>query len=450
MLLNTMPMLAGELVEEREVRGLELLERGEAEHGADLALEDDGEDHDAARQRLEHRGADRHGVLGHAVHEDAALVQRALADEALAQRQLRRVGALRGVAVARQHVQPRHLVAAHLVDHALVGVHERHQLREQHASHRGQVALALEHAGHAREVRLQPVLGLVLVRGQPQVADHRVDVVLQLRDLAARPDLDRAREVALRHGRGHLGDGAHLGREVGGEQVDVAGEVLPRPGGAGHVRLAAEAAFHADLARDRGHLVGERGQRAGHVVDGLGERRHLALGVHREALAQVAVRHGRHHLDDAAHLLGEVRRHHVHGVGEVLPRAGHTLHLRLAAQLALGAHLARHARHLGGERVQLVDHGVDRVLELEDLALHVHGDLARQVAAGHGRGHLGDVAHLRGEVRGEQVDVLRQVLPRAAHARDHGLPAQAAVGAHLARHTRSPRRRTSAAAPPWC
>ncbi len=49
---------------------------------------------------------------------------------------------------------------------------------------------------------------------------------------------------------------------------------------------------------------------------------------------------------------------------------------------------------LGGEGVELVHHGVDGVLELEDLALHVHGDLAREVAAGDGRGHLGDVAHL--------------------------------------------------------
>ena len=45
------------------------------------------------------------------------------------------------------------------------------------------------------------------------------------------------------------------------------------------------------------------------------------------------------------------------------------LHLRLAAELALGADLARDARHLGGERVELVHHRVDGVLELEDLAL---------------------------------------------------------------------------------
>ena len=48
-----------------------------------------------------------------------------------------------------------------------------------------------------------------------------------------------------------------------------------------------------------------------------------------------------------------------------------------------------------GEGVELVDHRVDGVLQLENFALHVHRDLARQVAARHGGGHLGDVAHLR-------------------------------------------------------
>ncbi len=36
-------------------------------------------------------------------------------------------------------------------------------------------------------------------------------------------------------------------------------------------------------------------------------------------------------------------------VGQVLPRAGDTAHLGLAAELAFGADLARHARDLGGE-----------------------------------------------------------------------------------------------------
>ena len=75
-------------------------------------------------------------------------------------------------------------------------------------------------------------------------------------------------------------------------------------------------------------------------------------------------------------------------------------HLGLAAELAFGADLARHARHFGGERAQLIDHRVDGVLELQDLAAHVDGDLLRQVAVGDGDGDLGDVADLRGQVAG--------------------------------------------------
>src|SRR3712207_9019302 len=51
----------------------------------------------------------------------------------------------------------------------------------------------------------------------------------------------------------------------------------------------------------------------------------------------------------------------------------------LAAELALGADLARDARDLVRERAQLVDHRVDRVLQLEDLAPRLDGDLLRQV-----------------------------------------------------------------------
>src|SRR5690606_26769242 len=98
--------------------------------------------------------------------------------------------------------------------------------------------------------------------------------------------------------------------------------------------------------------------------------------------------------------------HRVDVVGEVLPDAGHAGHDGLAAELAFGAHLARHACHLDGEAVELVHHRVDGFLQLQDLAFNVDGDLARQVAARDGGGHLGDVAHLAGEVAGHRVDVV--------------------------------------------
>src|SRR5262249_25632009 len=137
-------------------------------------------------------------------------------------------------------------------------------------------------------------------------------------------------------------------------------------------------------------------------------------------------------LGDVAHLRGQVRRHEVDVVGQVLPGAGDARHLRLAAELAFGADLAGDARHFPGEAVELVDHRVDGGLGLENVATHVHGDLARQVAARHRGGHLGDVAHLGGEVAGHRVDRVGQVLPGAGDARHVGLVAEPALGADLA------------------
>src|SRR5439155_12378924 len=92
------------------------------------------------------------------------------------------------------------------------------------------------------------------------------------------------------------------------------------------------------------------------------------------------------------------------------------------------------AGDFGGKGVELVHHGVDGVLEFEDFAFDVHGDLAREVAAGHGRGDFGDVADLAGEVGAHGVDGVGEVFPSAGHARDDGLHAQAAFGADFAGH----------------
>src|SRR3989442_1308279 len=149
------------------------------------------------------------------------------------------------------------------------------------------------------------------------------------------------------------------------------------------LRLAAELAVGAYLARHPRHLAGERVELVHHRVDGALQLQDLALHVHRDLLRQVAFRHRGGHLGDVAHLAGEVRRHHVHVVGEVLPGPRHSRHLRLAAELALGAYLARHPRHLAGERVELVHHGVHDVLHLQDLALHRPPVFLRQHALRH-------------------------------------------------------------------
>src|SRR5208337_2015068 len=218
---------------------------------------------------------------------------------------------------------------------------------------------------------------------------------------------------AVGDGDGDFSDVADLAGEVGGHRVHVVGEVLPGTRDAGHRRLTAELALGADLARHARHFRRERAELLDHGVDGLFQFQNLASYGDGDLLGQVTVGDGDGHLGNVADLRGEIRCHRVHVVGEVLPGAGHTFDLSLAAELALGADLARHATHFGGKAVELVHHGVDRVLQGQDLAAHGDRDFLGQVAVGNGRGDLGDVPNLRGQVGGHRVDRVGEVLPGA-------------------------------------
>src|SRR5207237_216789 len=139
----------------------------------------------------------------------------------------------------------------------------------------------------------------------------------------------------------------------------------------------------------------------------------FAADIDGDLFGQIAVGYRGRHGRDVAHLVGQVRRHRVDSFGQILPGAGDAAEVRLTAELPFGADFARDARHFRGEGVELIDHRVDGVLQLEDLAADIDGDLARQVAARHRGGDLSDVAHLRGQVAAHRVDRVGQILPRA-------------------------------------
>src|SRR5262249_4793971 len=224
--------------------------------------------------------------------------------------------------------------------------------------------------------------------------------------------------------------------EIAGHEVDVVRKVLPGAGDTGHLRLTAKLAFGADLAGHARHFGSKRIQLIDHRVDGVLQLENFAAHVDRDLAGEVAARDSRGHFGDVAHLGRQVARHGVHVVGEVLPRAGDAWHLRLAAEPPLRSDFARHARHLAGEAVELIDHRVQRFLELQDFAAHVDGDLAGQVAVGDRRGDFRDVAYLGRQVSGHRVDAVGEVFPGAGDAGDDRLAAELAVGADLARHAR--------------
>src|SRR5207249_1398909 len=275
-----------------------------------------------------------------------------------------------------------------------------------------------------------------LAREGVELVDHRVDGLLELEDLPTDVDGDLLRQVALLDGGGDLGDVADLARQVAGHEVDVLGQVLPDAGRAPDVGLAPKPALGTDLPGHARDLVGEGVELVDHRVDGVLELQDLSLDVDRDLLRQVAVGDAGGDLGDVADLSRQLARPQVDVLGQVFPDARHALDVRLAAQLALGADLAGDARHLAREGVQLVDHRVDGVLELEDLSADIDRDLLREVTLLDGRRDLGAVAHRAGQGAGHQVHVVGDVLPHAANPTHVRLATGLAPGSHLARYTR--------------
>ena len=221
-----------------------------------------------------------------------------------------------------------------------------------------------------------------------------------------------------------------------GHEVDVVGEVFPGTGDTGNVGLSAELAFGADFAGYAGDFAGEGVELIDHRVDGLFEFENFALNVDCDLAREIAASHGGRDFGDVADLSCQVTGHGVDGVGKILPRAGHAGHHSLATELAIGSDFASDAGHFRSERAQLVDHGVDGFLQLQNLAAYIYRNLARKIAAGHGGGDFGDVANLAGQVAGHRVHGVGEVLPRTGHARHNGLSAELAVGTDLASHAR--------------
>jgi hypothetical protein len=94
-------------------------------------------------------------------------------------------------------------------------------------------------------------------------------------------------------------------------------------------------------------------------------------------------------------------------VRDLLPCSLHVLHLRLHTKRTLHTDLTRDFGDLGGEDGELVDHVVDLVDEVENLALDEHSlDLLREVSASNSGSSNGDGSHLQLEL--EIIDAVRR------------------------------------------
>ncbi|KAI3479879.1 hypothetical protein L1887_58027 [Cichorium endivia] len=274
-----------------------------------------------------------------------------------------------------------------------------------------------------------------LVGERLELTHHVVDGELEVEDLALDVDVDELGEYTLGDTLCNTCDLSHLRGEVVGHLVDVFGEVLPGALDVGDVRLTAELAVGSDLHGHANDFGGKDAELTHHGVDGVLELRHLALGIDVDGLCEVALGDGGGDDADGAYLSGEVGTHAVDVVGELLPDALYAGHVGLTAELALGADFARDTRDFGGKVAELIDHDVDGDLEFEDLAVCLDFDLLGEVTARDGLCDEGDTAHLVGEVGGETIDDVLELLPGSFDAVHLCLTAELALGSYFKRDT---------------
>src|SRR5262249_30099035 len=146
-----------------------------------------------------------------------------------------------------------------------------------------------------------------------------------------------------------FGDVADLRRKVHRHGVDGIGEILPSACDTGDVGLTAKATFGADFAGDAGDFAGKGAKLLDHGVERFFELQDFAANVDGDFSAVAAPGFGGGALGDFAALAGEVRRHQIDVVGEVLPGPADVGHLCLTAELAFSADFASHAGDLGSK-----------------------------------------------------------------------------------------------------
>src|SRR5262249_40835802 len=206
--------------------------------------------------------------------------------------------------------------------------------------------------------------------------------------------------------------------EVGSHHVHVVGEVLPRTGYTRNLRLAAEFAFGSDFAGHARHLGGECIQLVDHRVDRVLQLQNFAFYVHGDLARQVTASDCRRYFGNVANLSRKVARHGINGVGKVFPCASYAGDVCLTTQATLAADFTSHTGDFRSKRTQLLHHGVESFLQLEDLSTHVDCNLLGEVAGRNRRSHLRNVADLASQVAGHEVHVVSEVLPGSGHTRN--------------------------------
>ena len=110
--------------------------------------------------------------------------------------------------------------------------------------------------------------------------------------------------------------------------------------------------------------------------------------------------------------------------------------MRLSTKLSFSSYFAGDTRHFRGKSTELINHGVDRVLQLQCLAARFDGDCLGEISFRHRSRHGGNISYLARQIPGERIHIISKVFPGAADAGYYSLTSELTLGSYFSRHAR--------------
>ena len=94
-------------------------------------------------------------------------------------------------------------------------------------------------------------------------------------------------------------------------------------------------------------------------------------------------------------MIGKVASHRVDAIGKIFPSPGDPFDHCLTTELSFRPDLASNACNFTRKCVELIDHDIDGILQLQNFAAHIDCYLTRQVSVSDRRSNFRNITDLR-------------------------------------------------------
>ena len=141
-------------------------------------------------------------------------------------------------------------------------------------------------------------------RKRVQLVHHRVDGVLQLKDLALNIDGDFLGQIASCDRRGHCRDVTDLCGQIARHEIHRIGQIFPSSRNTFYPGLTSERSIRSHFARHACHLRRERAQLIHHRVDRVLQFENFSANIDRDLFRKVSIRDRSRDFSDVTDLTG--------------------------------------------------------------------------------------------------------------------------------------------------